>query len=169
MLGMPLLAVHLLAMHLPTMHLLAVYLAAVHLAAVHLAAVIGDVEVGVEAEQVLRQMLELTRKVLGPEHPDKLESMNYLASVLSIQGKYAEAEQMDRQTLELSRKVSLATSLMQPYQYSGALLDRQIRLLRLELDWTFSIRCSLVVSSLQQAKYSALSYTWGDPTDRVPI
>ena len=44
-----------------------------------------------------RQTLELSRKVLGPEHPDTLKSMSELGSVLSSQGKYVEAEQMHRQ------------------------------------------------------------------------
>ena len=48
-----------------------------------------------------RQTLELRRKVLGPEHPDTLMGMIWLASALSSQGKYVEAEQMHRQTLEL--------------------------------------------------------------------
>jgi Tetratricopeptide repeat len=47
-----------------------------------------------EAEQMHRQELELTEKVLGKEHPDTLASMNNLALVLHNQGKYEEAEQM---------------------------------------------------------------------------
>jgi tetratricopeptide (TPR) repeat protein len=59
----------------------------------------------VEAEQMHRQTLELTRKMSGLEHPDTLTSMNDLALALSSQGKYIEAEQMHRQTLELDKKV----------------------------------------------------------------
>ncbi|KXH58327.1 hypothetical protein CSAL01_13102 [Colletotrichum salicis] len=58
-----------------------------------------------EAEQMHRQTLELREKVLGPENPDTLGSINNVALVLESQGKYAEAEQMHRQTLELSEKV----------------------------------------------------------------
>ncbi|KAK2005502.1 TPR-like protein [Colletotrichum eremochloae] len=58
-----------------------------------------------EAEQMHRQTLELKEKVLGPENPDTLSSMNNLALVLDSQGKYEEAEQMHRQTLELREKV----------------------------------------------------------------
>ncbi|KAK3944179.1 nucleoside phosphorylase domain-containing protein [Diplogelasinospora grovesii] len=64
-----------------------------------------------EAEQMLRQTLELKEK-LGPENPLTLGSMNNLAGVLNSQGKYdnsqgkyEEAEQMYRQTLELREKV----------------------------------------------------------------
>jgi hypothetical protein len=76
---------------------------------------------------------------------------------------------MDEQTLELRRKIFLVTPPMQPYQYSGALLDRKIRLLHLNLDSASSIRSRSVVSSLQGVEYIALSYTWGDTTYRVPI
>ncbi|KAK1656993.1 hypothetical protein BDP55DRAFT_43077 [Colletotrichum godetiae] len=58
-----------------------------------------------EAEQIHRQTLELREKVLGPENPDTLTSMDNLAVVLGSQGKYDEAEQMHRQTLELREKV----------------------------------------------------------------
>ena len=52
-----------------------------------------------------RQTLELREKVLGPEHPDTLTSMNNLAEVLTDQGKYEAAEEMHRQVLELREKV----------------------------------------------------------------
>jgi hypothetical protein len=54
-----------------------------------------------EAEKMHRQTLEMRVKVLGPEHPETLTSINELAWVLIMQGKYLEAEQMHRQTLEM--------------------------------------------------------------------
>ncbi|KAF8535293.1 hypothetical protein BDD12DRAFT_782634 [Trichophaea hybrida] len=42
----------------------------------------------------------LVLKVLGPDHPDTLESVSELASVLQSQGKYEQAEQMNRRALE---------------------------------------------------------------------
>ena len=45
-----------------------------------------------EAEQVYREVLELDRKVSGPEHPDTLTSMSNIARALSNQGNYREAE-----------------------------------------------------------------------------
>ena len=54
---------------------------------------------------MLRQTLARREKVLGPEHPDTLESINNLASVLNSQGKYEEAEAMHRQTLAGCEKV----------------------------------------------------------------
>ena len=53
-----------------------------------------------------RQVLELRKIVLGPEHPDTLTSMNNVAQALSKQGNYREAEQMHQQVLELDKVVS---------------------------------------------------------------
>jgi Flp pilus assembly protein TadD len=53
---------------------------------------------------MLRRALELNEKVLGPEHPDTLTSIN-LAVVLEGQGKYEAAEMMHRRALELREKV----------------------------------------------------------------
>jgi hypothetical protein len=51
------------------------------------------------------QVLELRKKVLGPEHPDTLTSMANLALTYSSQGRWAEAEQLEAQVLELRKKV----------------------------------------------------------------
>ncbi|KAK4653773.1 hypothetical protein QC762_0087050 [Podospora pseudocomata] len=58
-----------------------------------------------EAEQMHRQALQLSEKVLGKEHPHTLGSMNNLALVLYSQGKYEEAEQIHQQALQLREKV----------------------------------------------------------------
>jgi hypothetical protein len=50
-------------------------------------------------------MLELSVKVLGPEHPDTLMSMGNLTGALKSQGKYEAPEETHRLTLELSKKV----------------------------------------------------------------
>jgi hypothetical protein len=39
--------------------------------------------------------LEQRKKVLGPEHPDTMTSMNNLGSALGSQGKYEEAARND--------------------------------------------------------------------------
>ncbi|KAH8598596.1 Tetratricopeptide repeat-domain-containing protein, partial [Bisporella sp. PMI_857] len=52
-----------------------------------------------------RQTLARREKVLGPEHPDTLISMNNLAGVLEHQGRYEEAESVNRQTLARREKV----------------------------------------------------------------
>jgi Flp pilus assembly protein TadD len=48
----------------------------------------------IDAEQMYRQALELKGEVLGREHPNNLGVINYLAIVLSSQGRYLEAEQI---------------------------------------------------------------------------
>jgi hypothetical protein len=47
----------------------------------------------------------LYKKVLGSVHPYTLTSMNNLARVLDIQGKYEAAKEMHQRALELSKKV----------------------------------------------------------------
>jgi hypothetical protein len=51
-----------------------------------------------EAEKLDRETLDIRRRVLGPEHPVTLTSMNNLAIVLADEGRYAEAEKLDRHT-----------------------------------------------------------------------
>ena len=50
-------------------------------------------------------MLDLSRRVLGPEHPDTLVSMNNLAATLQAQGDLAGARGLQEQVLDLSRRV----------------------------------------------------------------
>ena len=57
------------------------------------------------AEKVVRMSVEEREKVLGPEHPDTLASVDNLGLVLSSQGKYEEAEAMHRRALEGREKV----------------------------------------------------------------
>jgi hypothetical protein len=53
----------------------------------------------------LSQKLELSKRVLGVEHPSTLTSMVSLASFLSSQKQYEEAERMHQQALQLREKV----------------------------------------------------------------
>jgi eukaryotic-like serine/threonine-protein kinase len=53
----------------------------------------------------LKQTLEIKRRVLGPEHPDTLNTMLDLGSVYSDEGKYAQAEALLSQTVEIERRV----------------------------------------------------------------
>jgi len=47
-------------------------------------------------------VLELRRKVLGPEHPDTLASLSNLALTIGELGKHAEAEPLKQQVCALS-------------------------------------------------------------------
>ena len=58
-----------------------------------------------EAEVMYRRVIQGRKKVLGPEYPDTLMSMNGLATVLSNQGKHEEAEETSQCVLELRGSV----------------------------------------------------------------
>jgi Flp pilus assembly protein TadD len=58
-----------------------------------------------EAEMMHQEELELSKRILGKEHPSTLESMNNLAVVLGRQGKYEKAEMMHREELELCQRI----------------------------------------------------------------
>jgi eukaryotic-like serine/threonine-protein kinase len=71
--------------------------------------VMGDVykQLGLysRARALQQQSLEIRQRVLGPEHPDALSSMNSLAEALREEGHYAEAEKLQRETLAIQRRV----------------------------------------------------------------
>src|SRR5206468_10163218 len=52
-----------------------------------------------DALKLREQVLELRRKVLGPEHPDTLDTMAQLAWLLCEQRKYAEVERLISEAL----------------------------------------------------------------------
>jgi len=58
-----------------------------------------------EATEVSRQVLERSRTVLGPEHPDSLSRMFDLGLALHVGGSFRDAEQVFRQLLPLREKV----------------------------------------------------------------
>jgi non-specific serine/threonine protein kinase/serine/threonine-protein kinase len=58
-----------------------------------------------EAWKQLERALELRRKVLGPQHPDTLDSMESLANNYEKEGRYPEAEALFSQELEIFRRV----------------------------------------------------------------
>ncbi|MFO1434132.1 MAG: tetratricopeptide repeat protein [Candidatus Competibacteraceae bacterium] len=58
-----------------------------------------------EAEPLLNKALQLRREVLGPRHPNTLESLNNLALLYRSQGRYGEAEPLHKEALQLSREV----------------------------------------------------------------
>jgi tetratricopeptide (TPR) repeat protein len=58
-----------------------------------------------EAAKQHEAALDLRRRVLGPEHPDTLRSMNNLGLVYADEGKYTQAEALHSQALEIERRV----------------------------------------------------------------
>ena len=59
-----------------------------------------------QAEPLYIKVLELQRRVLGPEHPRRLASMNDLALLYLNQGKYAQAEALLREALNSFEKTT---------------------------------------------------------------
>src|SRR5260370_736140 len=57
------------------------------------------------AQPHLERAWEVSRRVLGEEHPDTLSSMNNLAELSKAQGQYAKAEPLYFKTLEVRRRV----------------------------------------------------------------
>jgi tetratricopeptide (TPR) repeat protein len=70
-----------------------------------------------EAEPLLKQALEITRKIYGEYHPQVATSLNDLAELYRKEGRYDEAEPLYKQALEITRKIygenhpDVATSL----------------------------------------------------------
>lgn len=58
-----------------------------------------------EAESLYRQLLEMRKRVSGPEAPETLNTMQELGTVLGCEKQHAEAEQLLRQVLETQRRV----------------------------------------------------------------
>jgi tetratricopeptide (TPR) repeat protein len=57
-----------------------------------------------EAEQLLRQTLEIELRTLGPQHSDTLASLDVLGLTLKYEKRYAESEKIYRETLERRRR-----------------------------------------------------------------
>jgi tetratricopeptide (TPR) repeat protein len=58
-----------------------------------------------KAEPLLRQGLEIKKKVLGPEHPDTATSLYTLATLYYLIGDYSKAEPLFQQALGVMKKV----------------------------------------------------------------
>jgi len=58
-----------------------------------------------QAQSLLTDAVAIRRRILGPENPDTLRSMQSLSHVLTQEGQYAEAEKLARQTLEIRSRV----------------------------------------------------------------
>ena len=51
------------------------------------------------------QVMEISKRVLGEEHPDTLTSMANLASTYQNQGRWKEAEELEVQVMKTSKRV----------------------------------------------------------------
>ncbi len=57
------------------------------------------------AQSLLQQSMGIRQRVLGPNHPDALRSMDGMAGALWYEGHYPEAEKLYRETLDIQRRV----------------------------------------------------------------
>jgi tetratricopeptide (TPR) repeat protein len=57
------------------------------------------------ARELREKVLEISRRVLGEEHPDTLRSMNNLAESLSAQGDLNRARELQEKVLEIRRRI----------------------------------------------------------------
>jgi tetratricopeptide (TPR) repeat protein len=58
-----------------------------------------------EAEELLMQVVQTRKKVLGDEHPDTLTRMDNLASTYRSQGRWKEAEELEVQVWQIRKRV----------------------------------------------------------------
>ena len=58
-----------------------------------------------KAEPLVQEALRIFRKVLGPEHPDTVQSLNNLASLDQAMGEFAKAETLYQEALRTRQKV----------------------------------------------------------------
>ncbi len=76
-----------------------------HLRLANLSSTLGEAHQYADAEKLTRESLVLRTRVLGPDHPNTLMSMNNLAWLLEQEGKTAEAEKLFREVGEIQRRV----------------------------------------------------------------
>jgi tetratricopeptide (TPR) repeat protein len=77
-----------------------------------------------EAELMLRRILDMDEKILGPKHPNVAFCLNNLAGNYRLRGKYEEAEILLRQALKI-----LEESLGREHQLVGNILEHYAHLL----------------------------------------
>ena len=58
-----------------------------------------------DGAKLAREALETQQRVLGPEHPDTLQSMMVVGSILLSEGKLSDAEALQRETLASRRRI----------------------------------------------------------------
>ena len=67
--------------------------------------VYGSLGLYPRSEMLARQAIDIRSRVLGPHHPETLDSMDRLGWTLNREGKYTEAEKLERHALNIRRRV----------------------------------------------------------------
>ena len=81
-----------------------------------------------EAEPLYRKGLEISERVLGPDHPSTAASYNNVAYNLNAQGRYAEAEPYLRKAVEIvERRLGLDHPDSQLYRRNLEILKQRLR------------------------------------------
>jgi Tfp pilus assembly protein PilF len=91
---------------------------------------------------LLRETLDIRRRILGPDHRDTLMSMNNLANILFIEKRYGDAGKLEQETLDIQRRVlgpNHPDTAMSTYNLGGIALhkgkpDEALSLLREAVD-----------------------------------
>jgi serine/threonine-protein kinase len=136
-----------------------------------------------EAERLLRDALDRRRAVLGPRHPDVVESTREVGEVLGLQGKLAPADTLLREALEMQRRLpgapgvemastlgNLGSLLIDKGKYEEAERDyRQAIALRRRLEKEESRELAGNLSGLAIALYAAGKYDAADSVDREAL
>ena len=78
-----------------------------------------------EAEKAFLQVMETRMRVLGPEHPDTLISMNILALTYWDKGRWDEAEELNVQVME-TRKMVLGPEHPEQHEQPGVDVQEQM-------------------------------------------
>ena len=87
-----------------------------------------------EAEKILRQVVDIRMRVLGPQHPRTLLALHDLAVSRAGQGKYSDAEEIERGVLAIEERVQGAAhaDTLTARQELGVILSREGRLAEAE-------------------------------------
>ena len=136
------------------------------------------------AQSLLERAVDIRRRVLGPEHPDTLLSMNDLATNQYYDGHYNAAEKLYRETLDIERRVlgpehpytlismdNLAETLADEGQYAAAekvqrkVLDIERRVRGPEHPYTLFSMNNLAFSLQHEGQYAEAEKLYRDTLD----
>jgi len=92
----------------------------------------------IEAELILKRILAIDEKILGPKHPNVASGLNNLASNYRVRGKHEEAEALLKQSLKileesLGKEHALVGNILDHYAHLLHKMDRPVEAKKLEI------------------------------------